>query len=37
LRTRLLAAGHERVEHFSIARTGPLLIETLTTLMKQSS
>jgi glycosyltransferase involved in cell wall biosynthesis len=37
LRTRLLGAGRERVEQFSIARTGPLLIEALTTLMKQSS
>jgi glycosyltransferase involved in cell wall biosynthesis len=37
LRSRLVTAGHERVEHFSIARTGPLLIDTLTTLIKQSS
>jgi L-malate glycosyltransferase len=37
LRTRLVTAGRERVEHFSIARTGPLLIEALTTMMKESS
>jgi len=37
LRSRLVAAGRERVEHFSIARTGPQLIDDLTTLMKESS
>jgi glycosyltransferase involved in cell wall biosynthesis len=36
LRTRLVDAGRRRVEHFSIARTGPQLIETLSTLMKES-
>ena len=36
LRTRLVDAGRRRVEHFSIARTGPQLIESLTTLMKES-
>lgn len=36
LRTRLVDAGRKRVEHFSIARTGPQLIESLTTLMKES-
>ena len=37
LRTRLIDAGRKRVEHFSIARTGPQWIDTLTTLMKESS
>jgi glycosyltransferase involved in cell wall biosynthesis len=37
VRSRLVAAGRERVEHFSIARTGPRLIDDLTTLMKESS
>jgi L-malate glycosyltransferase len=36
LRTRLVDAGRKRVEHFSIGRTGPRLIESLTTLMKES-
>ena len=37
LRTRLVAAGRGRVEEFSIARTGPQLIDSLTTMMKESS
>ncbi len=37
LRTRFVAAGRTRVEHFSIARTGPELVTNLTTLMKESS
>jgi glycosyltransferase involved in cell wall biosynthesis len=36
LRTNLVDAGRRRVEHFSIAHTGPQLIETLSTLMKES-
>ena len=36
LRTLLVDAGRKRVDHFSIARTGPQLIESLTTLMKES-
>ena len=36
LRERLVNAGRARVEQFSIARTGPQLIESLTTLMKES-
>ena len=36
LRTRLVDAGRKRVGHYSIARTGPQMIETLTTLMKES-
>lgn len=36
LRTRLVDAGRKRVEHFSIARTGPLLIEALTSLMEST-
>jgi len=36
LRTQLVDAGRRRVEHFSIARTGPQLIESLKTLMKES-
>jgi glycosyltransferase involved in cell wall biosynthesis len=36
LRTQLVDAGQQRVEHFSIARTGPQMIESLTTLMKES-
>jgi glycosyltransferase involved in cell wall biosynthesis len=37
LRARLVDAGRRRVEHFGIARTGPQMIEALTTLMKESS
>ena len=37
LRERLVNAGRARVEQFSIARTGPQLIESLTTLMKEST
>ena len=37
LRTRLVDAGRKRVEHYSIARTGPQLIESLTHLMKETS
>jgi glycosyltransferase involved in cell wall biosynthesis len=37
LHTRLVDAGRKRVEHFSIARTGPRLIESLTNLMKESA
>jgi glycosyltransferase involved in cell wall biosynthesis len=36
LRTRLVDAGRRRAEHFSIAHTGPQLIETLSTLMKET-
>lgn len=36
LRTSLVEAGRRRVEHFGIAHTGPQMIETLTTLMKES-
>ena len=37
LRTRLVDAGRKRVEHYSIERTGPQLIESLTHLMKETS
>jgi glycosyltransferase involved in cell wall biosynthesis len=37
LRTQLVEAGRKRAEHFSIARTGPHLVESLKTLMKESS
>jgi glycosyltransferase involved in cell wall biosynthesis len=37
LRTLLVDAGRQRVEHFSIAHTGPQMIESLTTLMKETS
>ena len=37
LRTRLVDAGRRRVEHFSIANTGPQMIESLTRLMKETS
>ncbi len=37
LRGRLVDAGRARVEHFSIAHTGPQLVETLQTLMKETS
>jgi L-malate glycosyltransferase len=37
LRTRLVEAGRRRVENFSIAHTGPQMIEALTTLMKETS
>jgi glycosyltransferase involved in cell wall biosynthesis len=36
VRTRLVDAGRARVENFSIARTGPQLIESLEMLMKES-
>ena len=36
LRTRLVDAGRKRVERYSLARTGPQMIETLTTMMKES-
>ena len=37
LRQGLVDAGRKRVEHFSIARTGPQLLDTLTTLMKETA
>jgi glycosyltransferase involved in cell wall biosynthesis len=37
LRELIVDAGHQRAEHFSIAHTGPLLIESLTRLMKETS
>ena len=37
LREELIVAGRKRVEHFSIARTGPLLLDSLTMLMKETS
>jgi L-malate glycosyltransferase len=36
LRQSLVEAGRKRAEHFSIERTGPHWIETLTTLMKET-
>jgi glycosyltransferase involved in cell wall biosynthesis len=33
----LVDAGRKRVEHFSIARTGPQLLDTLRTLMKETA
>jgi glycosyltransferase involved in cell wall biosynthesis len=36
LRQGLVEAGRKRVEHFSIERTGPHWIDTLTTLMKET-
>lgn len=36
LRTRLVDAGRKRVQFFSIARTGPQLLESMTRLMKES-
>ena len=35
LRQELVAAGRKRVEHFSIERTGPRLLDALTGLMTQ--
>jgi len=37
LRQSLVEAGRKRVEHFSIARTGPHMIHALTTLMKETA
>jgi glycosyltransferase involved in cell wall biosynthesis len=37
LRQDLVESGRKRVEHFSIARTGPHLLDSLTRLMKESS
>jgi len=37
LRTSLVESGRKRVEHFSIARTGPHMLDALTRLMKESS
>jgi glycosyltransferase involved in cell wall biosynthesis len=37
LRNSLVESGRARVEHFSIARTGPQLLDSLTRLMKESS
>jgi glycosyltransferase involved in cell wall biosynthesis len=37
LRQHLVEAGRKRVEHFSIARTGPRLLDALTGLMKETS
>ena len=37
LRRELVEAGRKRVEHFSIARTGPAMLDTLQTLMKDSA
>ena len=37
LRRVLVTAGHERVDHFSIARTGPRVLEALTTFMKETA
>jgi glycosyltransferase involved in cell wall biosynthesis len=37
LRQRLVEAGRKRVEHFSIARTGPETLAALTKLMKETS
>jgi len=37
LRRALVDAGRKRVEHFSIARTGPQLLDTLRTLMKETA
>ena len=37
LRQHLVEAGRKRVEHFSIARTGPHMIHALTTLMKETA
>jgi len=36
LRQGLVEAGRKRVEHFSIERTGPEWIETLSALMQES-
>ena len=36
LRQSLVDAGRKRVEHFSIARTGPLLLDACTRLMKET-
>ena len=37
LRQSLVEAGRKRVEHFSIARTGPHMIHALTTLMNETA
>jgi L-malate glycosyltransferase len=37
LRRQLVDAGRKRVEHFSIARTGPQMLDALTRLMKETA